>query len=278
MFIPNILKQNKQNKIYSNIIKRNNTMSAIDSITLTFGDCMENHVGMQKIGNMSEKGYSLVDLLKFKKKFNDSGLKTELINLNRFVDIVDAEPAYLLIIKDGVSIACKHNDLYKEQNKLVPDKEYYDTRRQKVLNKLARWNLCFDNVSQKSDFPNGKGTIISYKDVPLTNILKNKINKLTGETNKSLKLEANYYYNINKTGIGFHGDTERKKVIGVRLGKPNVLVFKWYHDTEVIGDEFRTVLKSGDMYIMSEKAVGFDWKKRKIPTLRHAAGCDKYTK
>lgn len=30
------------------------------------------------------------------------------------------------------------------------------------------------------------------------------------------------------------------------------------------------------MYIMSEKAVGYDWKKRKIPTLRHAAGADKY--
>jgi hypothetical protein len=27
---------------------------------------------------------------------------------------------------------------------------------------------------------------------------------------------------------------------------------------------------------MSEKAVGFDWKKKKIPTLRHAAGCIKY--
>jgi hypothetical protein len=32
------------------------------------------------------------------------------------------------------------------------------------------------------------------------------------------------------------------------------------------------------MYVMSEKAVGFDWKKRIVPTLRHAAGCDKYIK
>jgi hypothetical protein len=27
---------------------------------------------------------------------------------------------------------------------------------------------------------------------------------------------------------------------------------------------------------MSEKAVGTDWKRRVIPTLRHAAGCHKY--
>ena len=32
------------------------------------------------------------------------------------------------------------------------------------------------------------------------------------------------------------------------------------------------------MYIMSEKATGQDWKKNLIiPTLRHAAGCSKYT-
>jgi len=34
-------------------------------------------------------------------------------------------------------------------------------------------------------------------------------------------------------------------------------------------------LEDGDMYIMSEKASGFDWKKRSIYTLRHAAG-EKY--
>lgn len=31
------------------------------------------------------------------------------------------------------------------------------------------------------------------------------------------------------------------------------------------------------MYMMSEKAVGTDWLKKIIFTLRHAAGCKKYT-
>ena len=34
----------------------------------------------------------------------------------------------------------------------------------------------------------------------------------------------------------------------------------------------------GDMYIMEEKAVGNDWKKSSIFTLRHAAGAEKYLK
>jgi hypothetical protein len=38
-------------------------------------------------------------------------------------------------------------------------------------------------------------------------------------------------------------------------------------------------LNDGDMYIMSEKAVGTDWKKKNICTLRHSAGIkgSKYT-
>ena len=37
------------------------------------------------------------------------------------------------------------------------------------------------------------------------------------------------------------------------------------------------ILNNGDMYIMSEKTSGFDWRKRSIKTLRHAAG-EKYVK
>lgn len=32
----------------------------------------------------------------------------------------------------------------------------------------------------------------------------------------------------------------------------------------------------GDVYIFSEKATGQDWKKKTIPTLRHAAGAQKF--
>ncbi len=244
-----------------------------DSITLTFGDCMENHVGMQKIGTLSENGYSLVNLLTFKKYFNDLSFKTELINLGHFTQ-EPTEPAFLLVIHSGIEVIHPADDIYKEQKTLTPDKQYYDTRRSKVLNKQARWNLCFDSTGQVADFENKKGTIVRYDDVPLTKDLRNWICHITGD---DLKLEANYYYDINKTGINFHGDVERKKVIGVRLGKPHPLVFKWYRYSQEIGDELKLNLQTGDIYIMSEKATGFDWKRRSIATLRHAAGCKKYT-
>jgi len=52
--------------------------------------------------------------------------------------------------------------------------------------------------------------------------------------------------------------------------------FQWFQNSKPIGTRIKLILNHGDMYIMSEKAVGFDWKKRKIPTLRHAAGSEKY--
>ena len=38
------------------------------------------------------------------------------------------------------------------------------------------------------------------------------------------------------------------------------------------------MINHGDIYVMSEKATGYDWKKRNRLTVRHAAGCEKYLK
>ena len=76
------------------------------------------------------------------------------------------------------------------------------------------------------------------------------------------------------------GDRERKMVAGVRLGlgaNGMPLKFMWFCDSEPVGTEGRILLNAGDVYLMSEKAVGFDWLTKKELTLRHAAGADKYS-
>ena len=45
---------------------------------------------------------------------------------------------------------------------------------------------------------------------------------------------------------------------------------------KVAKGDFIGILHSGDMYAMSQKATGFDWKLRNKLTLRHAAGSYKY--
>jgi alkylated DNA repair dioxygenase AlkB len=92
----------------------------------------------------------------------------------------------------------------------------------------------------------------------------------------NLSAESNHYYDVSTCGIGYHGDSERKIVIGIRLGKDFPLCFYWHLGKDRISQQIDLELHSGDMYVMDKKACGFDWKRKLIPTLRHAAGCDKY--
>ena len=69
-----------------------------------------------------------------------------------------------------------------------------------------------------------------------------------------------------------------KIVAAASFGKSRELQYKLYYQSKRIGKRVKFTLNNGDMYIMSENAVGSDWKKRKIKTLRHAAGAAKYLK
>ena len=99
----------------------------------------------------------------------------------------------------------------------------------RVVNKHARWNLCFSDESCDADYENKIGTVVAFDDVPETKLLRQKLYEIVGDKAKNLECEANYYYDIKKCGIGFHGDAERRKVIGVRLGESMPLHFQWFH-------------------------------------------------
>lgn len=85
------------------------------------------------------------------------------------------------------------------------------------------------------------------------------------------------YYDVKNCGIGYHGDSERKIVVALRLGVSMPLHYTWFQNSKVISNSTtKLTINGGDIYIMSEKATGYDWKLRKIPTLRHAAEAEKY--
>lgn len=262
------------------------------AITITLGEVAENHIGNQQIGNTKvDHGFSLEDLKEFEKYFQalDDTADIEIVNLKQYVNKSNwhtAADAYVLVIRNGVNILLAEDgqtadDMFDEQDVLVKDTKYFDTRRKKVLNKLARHNLCFDTNGQTADYETGKGTIIPFGSVPCTQKVRDSMSELldqNGYDGSLIKGEGNYYYDLKKCGIGFHGDAERRWVIGVRLGASIPLHYQWYYDSEEVGRRCVLELNHGDIYIMSDKAVGYDWKRRIIPTLRHAAGADKYLK
>ena len=255
------------------VIKKNRKNEVI---TLTYCDGAENHIGMQLLGKKSIKGFSINDILNAKIKFESKKYECELIKLNDYYDkdnfpYENIEDAYLLIIRKGV--ICLLDDdkevdntkimdtLYDELTSFDWDRKYFDIRRQKVLNKHARANVCFGDERQTPDYENKKGTIVPFSSVNLTNKIRKNLKYYLGETAENLQCEGNYYFDKRKCGIGYHGDAERKKVVGARIGEMN-LKFNWFYKSKPIGKPINIELEDGDLYIMSEKTVGNDWKKK----------------
>ena len=259
-----------------------------ETMTFTFGDSGENHVGMQMIGKIGDigSGFNKEDLLISKSKFEENGFDCELIYLNSLYENLETNQtipdAYVLVIRNGIKYFINEKNpthlIYKEMTQFEWDRKYKCHRRNKVLNKHARANVCFNHDSQEPNYEENKGTIIGYKFVFYLNSLRKKLVDIFGEKANNLICEGNRYFDINKCGIGWHGDKERRKVIALRIGATIPLKYQWFHKNKSIGEICSVDLNDGDMYVMSEKAVGNDWMHSSKYTLRHCAGCEKYTK
>lgn len=192
-------------------------------------------------------------------------------------------------------------EVYKELAAKRWDAEYLDPNkyrteivdgkevkvRGKRMNKRARTNLCFvDDREQAPAVYEGKGTIYDLKKMSMlrrgVETLKKQIAEgmiaIDSKTKVEINVvEGNRYYDLKNTGIGYHGDTERVVVICFSIGGSNYpMRWQWFKDGMPVGKPIQITLNDGDVYIMSEKAVGADWKLRKPYTLRHAAGAKKY--
>ncbi len=190
----------------------------------------------------------------------------------------------------------KHPDLLDDNGKPVLDPSdpkgkrvlRDKTKHGRVMNKLARQNICYAlDMDQEPDYPNGKGTIVNLKTktklFKVVERLKQQIAEgliAIGSKTKVIinVVEGNRYYDLKKTGIGFHGDTERVVVMCITIGGGGgyPMRWQWFKDGMPVGKAIDIELNDGDVYVMSEKSVGADWKKKVIYTLRHAAGAEKY--
>ena len=245
-------------------------LQAHATYTYTFGDVAENHARNQQIGAIAAEGFSAADLRAAQSKFESRGLTCTLVDLG-------ALDAYVLVVRQPLAVlGTTADDLQAEIAAHEPDKKVFMYGR--VVNKHARWNLCMAEAAQDPDYDSGKGTVLAFDSLPHLKAVREALPAFVGPKASALFAELNVYYDPAKCGIGYHGDTERRKVIAFRLGATMPLFYQWFQNGAPRGARIAVPpLHHGDMYIMSQKAVGTDWKLRKIPTLRHAAGCDKFT-
>ena len=234
-------------------------------------------------------------------------LDLNALSLDEFIDngLEEEDQARVLILRDWAAktmgAEAWTKEVFKELASRRWDAEYLDPNkyrteivdgnevkvRGKRMNKLARTNLCF--VAGREQEPavyEGKGTIYDLKKMEFLNRgverLRQQIADGLIEIGSKTKVEINVvegnrYYNLKNTGIGFHGDTERVVVICISIGCDNYpMRWQWFKDGMPVGKSIDVTLNCGDVYIMSEKAVGADWKKKSLYTLRHSAGANKY--
>jgi hypothetical protein len=156
------------------------TGSPKKTITITFGDVAENHARMQKIGEISDRGFTIQELEAAQQYFDDQGCNTEIVDLkkkllesDKNLKVVDAK---ILIVRNALQhilgdVGKTIDDFFAEQLKLKWDKKAL--MRGKVVNKHARYNLCYSEVAQDPDYSNGKGTIVAFDQVPILTHVRN---------------------------------------------------------------------------------------------------------
>ena len=304
------LKQAKLYDITKSVVQR----MAEERFSLTCAPGGENHAGMEIIGRMPVKGegFTAQDIEGLGTHFGwGMGKSVQVLDLNalsgvaEIVGLETGDQGRVLLLRNWVQTAFEATtvqDIYRELAADAWDAEYLDRNkyrteiidgvetkvRGKRMNKRARTNLCYvAGREQEPDVWQGKGRIVDLKKKIALNQAVERLRSaiasgLIAIDSKSKVeinvVEGNRYYNLKNTGIGFHGDTERVVVICISIGCDNYpMRWQWFKDGMPVGAPIDIRLNCGDVYIMSEKAVGSDWKLRSLYTLRHAAGSEKYT-
>lgn len=250
--------------------------------TLTFGDQVENHVGNQQLGQLAltGQGFNHEDLIRAKRRAKTKGFKASIIDLRELSDDRDLPEAFILVVWGFAR--SQGDDVREELESFEWDSKFYNSRRRVVQNKHARANVCFGEAAQEPDYERGKGRVVPFDEVEEIDHLRDRIGDLLGEKAVGLYCEGNKYADKQKNGIGWHGDTERRKVVGVRFEEDRKgkmpLMFNWFTRSKPFGKTLELNLGHGDLYVMSEEATGFNWMRSSLKTLRHSAGASKYTK
>lgn len=268
-------------------------MSSNCAYSVTFCDRAENHAGMQMIGSLADSGFSVADLEQAQAAADRLGIAATVHHLHELLpeQQVDGSPAAAVLVLAGAAEALLSGEepngaagLLDEMAGASYDEQALMGRGagRKVKTKHARHNHCIADCSQQPDIGAGKGTVVPFSSLPELQALRAALPKLFGPKAKGLVAETNKYFDVRKCGIGWHGDAERRIVIGLRLGAATTsmpLKFQWFQRSKPMGMVLEIGLNHGDMYVMSEKATGSDWLvNKKGLTIRHAAGADKYAR
>ena len=240
---------------------------------------------MQKVGKERE-ALTKEDLEKIGRFFQEKGCTVKALRLHKMVGEKLKNPdgtslkAYVIHVRNAVlAFGVDADELKAEYESVTPDTTFLNTRRGVVQNKNARYNFNIgDNEHRQCpDIAKGKGTVVSFEDLSLLAQVRAGLTQIGEEKGipkiMDLLAEANIYHSHN-SGIGYHGDSERKIVVGANMGEKRTIEFCAFRNALPVGNTVVLKLRLGDMYFMCVNACGHNWSKGgyKLDHFRHRAG------
>lgn len=271
------------------------------TITITFCETAEHHIGMERYSSESADphskfGLNLDDLRLASSKYREDGCDVKIYNLEEvlrknipnLIPSKDENLPCVMVVRGGVDAMLKKYDLtsrdmYKEQCKVAWDKQFYNPKLGKIQNSKSRYNVCYSDKSHPPNIERRRGRNIAFSEVRCLNIIRNELPNYFGNKTKNLFAEGNNYYNTRDCGIPYHTDKERNLVIGCRFGAEMPLHFKWfekgndYKDIEIQEAYIGLKLRHGDLYAMTSEATGDESLEHNY-ILKHAAGNQNFMK
>lgn len=251
--------------------------------TVTFCECAESDRSLEPLGEKAVEGFTVEELGVAGDLFAQDGIDTELVRLDGPFPPGEFPPAAVLVVRGGVELLCgvAQDAVMEQLAGLRYDKHMWHYG--KVSNKRARHCNVLADFDQEPDYAAKRSTVVDFKHIPPLQRMRERLPKYLGPKAERMLAEVNKYpasaAGEVKGGIGFHGDAERRLVVAARFGASAFpLEYRWYRRNRVVGEPIALKVAPGDVYVMSDKAVGSDWKMSSRLTLRHAAGHASYLK
>ncbi len=197
-------------------------------------------------------------------------LKDVKINKNIPGKVPDA---YLLLIKDGVSLFYNKDELFEEQKSLPKDTKVYI--RNNLVSRISKHVLSFEEESKDPEYTLGIKKVLAFSESPILESFKNKIHHVLGENGQGcdLKAKADYYFDNSECGTYFHGE-DKEFLFCIKLGNESILRYRWSCDCEQVTDNIDFRIEHGDIFIMFGKSTGDKYRQSNKLTLEFAEGCE----
>lgn len=244
------------------------------SYSVVFGDhcAIDDHNPNQRgLGAVAEKGWDEDFLRQTASKLREQGVDAEIVELTPHCEVAGAADACVLVVRNFNQQLC--DTLYGNIDTFKFDdfKKMYG----KVCDSHSRHLLYIGNTASAPNREESKHTVLPWEDEPELRGIRDWMRSSIGQCDEISVGCVLKYPNIERCGISWHGDGDRKKTALFRLG-PNSerhpLHFAWFHRHDIVSPVISVELKHGDFIMYSAKATGADFKKSSIPTVRHATG------